>query len=165
VSPAVVLVTFGANDAAYRAAPPDDVAGEFERHVLALAAELERRGMIVVLSNEMRHGDQPGVPACPDSGQQSDWRVAVGQNATSARAAEIACREGWAFIDLRHALDGSTNFGLGPDGVHLSSHRQGAGLMTPEGFDCGYNVRNFVTLLALRRLAPILDEVYDSSSQ
>lgn len=166
VSPAIALVTFGANDAAFREAPPEDLADEFERATLRLVEALEARGVVVVLSNEMRHGDQPGRKACPGKGAgSSDWQVAVSQNATAARAAEIACREHLPFIDLRHALDGSTNFGLGPDAVHLSSHRQGAALFTKEGLDCGYNVRNFVTLLALARVVPHVANVYDSSSQ
>jgi len=166
VNPAVALVTFGANDAAFRAAPPEELADEFERATLGLVAALEERGIVVVLSNEMRHGDQPGRKACPsDDPSSNDWRVAVAQNATCARAAEIACRESLPFIDLRHALDASTNFGLGPDAVHLSSHEHGASLFTPEGLDCGYNVRNFVTLLALKRVLPHVRDVYDSSSQ
>jgi hypothetical protein len=166
VSPAVAVVTFGANDAAFREAPPEALADEYEKATLGLVEALEARGIVVVLSNEMRHGDQPGRKACPGEGAgSSDWQVAVAQNATTARAAELACREHLPFIDLRHALDGSTNFGLGPDAVHLSSHRQGAALFTKEGLDCGYNVRNFVTLLALARVVPHLAAVYDSSSQ
>jgi len=120
---------------------------------------LEARGVIVLLSNEMRHLDQPGVKACPrDDWSINDWRINVAQNATSHRAAEIACERELPFIDLRHALDEATNHGLGPDGVHLSAHRLGAGLLTDEGLDCGYNLRNFVTLLALRRVLDVLVE-------
>ena len=166
VNPAVAIVTFGANDAAFRPAPPEELADEFERATLGLVAALEERGIVVVLSNEMRHGDQPGRKECPrDDPGSSDWRVAIAQNATSARAAELACRQSLPFIDLRHALDASTNFGLGPDAVHLSSHEHGASLFTPEGLDCGYNVRNFVTLLALKRVLPHVRDAYDSSSQ
>jgi hypothetical protein len=166
VNPAIVLVTFGANDAAFKPSKPEDLADEFERETKGLVAELEGRGMVVVLSNEMRHGDQPGRESCPtgDPGS-SDWQVAVAQNATSARAAEIACRDKHPFIDLRYALDEATNFGLGPDGVHLSSHKHGAGLFDAAGLDCGYNIRNFVTLLALARVLPHVRDVYDSSSQ
>ncbi len=166
VNPAIVVVTFGANDAASRPAPPEELADEMEASLLRIIEHLEARGMVVILSNEMRHGDQPGRKECPsDDPTASDWRVAVAQNATSARTAEVACREELPLIDLRHALDASTNHGLGPDAVHLSAHRGGAGLLTNDGLDCGYNVRNLATLLALRRVLPIVREVYDSSSQ
>jgi len=157
--PAFVVLTYGANDAAYRPAPPEELADEYGGHVGRIVDALEARGVIVLLSNEMRHLDQPGVKACPrDDWSINDWRINVAQNATSHRAAEIACERELPFIDLRHALDEATNHGLGPDGVHLSAHRLGAGLLTDEGLDCGYNLRNFVTLLALRRVLDVLVE-------
>jgi hypothetical protein len=159
LNPAVAVVTFGANDAASRAAAPEEIAEMFDGDTMRAVAALESAGVVVILSNEMRHGDQPGVKACPsDDTRKNDWRIAVATTATSARAAEIACREHLPFIDLRSALDSATNHGLGPDGVHLSAHAHGAGLMTPEGLDCGYNIRTLVTLIALARVADVLDE-------
>jgi hypothetical protein len=159
VRPAMVVLTFGANDAAYRPAPPEELADEFAGHVERLVEALEARGVIVILSNEMRHLDQPGVVACPgDDASVNDWRIAVAQNATSHRAIEIGCARDLPFVDLRHALDDATHRGLGPDGVHLSAHRRGAGWLTDEGLDCGYNIRNFVTLLAVRRVLEALAE-------
>jgi hypothetical protein len=157
--PAFVVLTYGANDAAYRPAPPEELADEFGGHLERIVDALEERGVIVLISNEMRHLDQPGVKACPrDNWSTNDWRIAVAQNATNHRAAEVACERLLPFVDLRHALDEATNHGLGPDGVHLSAHRLGAGLLTDEGLDCGYNLRNFVTLLALRKLLDVLIE-------
>jgi hypothetical protein len=152
INPAFAIVTFGANDAAFRAAPPEEVANQFEKNLLAAIEALESRGVVAIVSNEMRHGDQPGVKACPDDAPMNDWRVAVGQNATSARAAEIACRDHLPFIDLRHALDAATNFGLWKDNVHLSTFQRGAGILDEQGLDCGNNIRNLVTLIALRRV-------------
>lgn len=152
LNPAFAIVTFGANDAAYKIAPPEQVAADFEKHTLAVVKALESRGIVVILSNEMRHGDQPGVKACPKDAEMNDWRVAVGTNATSARAAEIACQEHLPLIDLRHALDAATNYGLGPDGVHLTTFQRGAGILDEHGLDCGNNIRNLVTLIALRQV-------------
>lgn len=152
LNPAYAIVTFGANDAAYRVAPPESIAADFEAHLARAVEALESRGVVVILSNEMRHGDQPGVKACPEDAPANDWRVAVCTNATSARAAEVACREGLPFIDLRHALDAATNYGLGPDGVHLTSFKRGAGVLDEQGLDCGNNIRNYVSLLALKRV-------------
>jgi hypothetical protein len=152
VNPAYVVVAFGANDAAYRRAPPEEIADEFEGHVRALVAVLLREGVIPVLSNEMRHGDQPGVKACPADGHPNDWEIAVATNATSARMAEVACELEVPLVDLRHALDGASNFGLGGDSVHLSTFQRGAFVLDPRGLDCGNNVRNYVTLLGLARV-------------
>jgi hypothetical protein len=152
VNPAYVVVAFGANDAAYRRAPPEEIADEFERHVRAIVLALEREGIIPILSNEMRHGDQPGVKACPSDGHPNDWEIAVATNATSARMAELACELEVPLVDLRHALDAASNFGLGGDSVHLSTFGRGAFVLDHQGLDCGNNVRNFVTLLGLARV-------------
>ncbi len=157
LNPAFVLVTFGANDAAFRRAPPEALADEFGGHLEAIIDRLLAEGVVPVISNEMRHGDQPGVKACPSDGEPNDWRIAVATNATTARAAEIACRRNLPFIDLRHALDGATGYGLGPDSVHLSTFKQGADVLDPSGLDCGNNIRNYVTLLGLARVLRALD--------
>lgn len=158
VNPSIVVVTFGANDAAAKNGSPEELADEFERHILAIVRYLEDRGVVVILSGEMRHGDAPGVKACPSDGKPNDWAIAVATNATVARAAEIACRDHHPFIDLRHALDRATNFGLGPDAVHMSTFQEGAGVLDERGLDCGNNIRNFVTLLALKRVREALIE-------
>jgi len=158
VNPSIVVVTFGANDAAAKNGSPEQLADEFERHMLQIVRYFEERGVVVILSGEMRHGDAPGVKACPGDGKPNDWAIAVATNATVARAAEIACRDHHPFIDLRHALDRATNFGLGPDAVHLSTFQEGAGVLDERGLDCGNNIRNFVTLLALKRVREALLE-------
>jgi hypothetical protein len=157
LNPAFVLVTFGANDAAFRRAPPEALADEFGGHLEAIIDRLLAEGVVPLISNEMRHGDQPGVKACPSDGEPNDWRIAVATNATTARAAEIACRRNLPFIDLRHALDGATGYGLGPDSVHLSTFKQGADVLDASGLDCGNNIRNYVTLLGLARVLRALE--------
>jgi len=158
VSPAVAVLTFGANDAASKSGPPEAIADAFDEDIMRAVHALEAAGVVVILSNEMRHGDQPGVKACPaEDSKRNDWRIAVATTATSARAAEIACREHLPFIDLRFAIDAATNHGLGPDSVHLSAHHEGAGLLTRAGLDCGYNARTVVTLIALARVADVID--------
>src|SRR5690606_13221875 len=76
VNPAVAVVLFGGNDAAYRMAPPEEVADAFERDLLQVVAALERRGVVPILSTVARHLDQPGVPNCADGDAPSDHRVA-----------------------------------------------------------------------------------------
>lgn len=158
IHPSIAIVTFGANDAAYRPAPPEELAAEFEKNLLDLIAALEERGVVVILENEMRHGDQPGVKACPtDDVASNDWRTAVSTNRIVRRTAEIACREHLPFVDFRWALEGATAHGLGPDAVHPSIHgKHGGGHLDELGLDCGFNIRTLVTLLELRNVVNTL---------
>lgn len=158
IHPAIAIVTFGANDAAYRTAPIEELASEFEGHMMEMIAALEERGVVVLLENEMRHGDQPGVKACPsDDANSNDWRTAVSTNRIVRRTAEIACREHLPFVDFRWALEGATAFGLGPDAVHPSiKGKGGGGHLDEAGLDCGFNIRSLVTLLGLRNVVNTL---------
>lgn len=158
IHPAIAIVTFGANDAAYRTAPPEELAREFEDNLMKLVAALEERGVVVILENEMRHGDQPGVKACPkDDAASNDWRTAVCTNLIVRRTAEIACREHLPFVDYRWALETATAFGLGPDAVHPSINgKHGGGHLDEKGLDCGFNIRSLVTLLELRNVVNTL---------
>ena len=40
--------------------------------------------------------------------------------------------------------------GVGPDGVHPSLYSRGGGVLDEHGLECGFNVRNFVTLRMLK---------------
>jgi len=164
INPALALVAYGGNDAAYRPASPEVLADTFELHFDRLLDELERAGVVPILSTVPRHGHQPGVPDC--GGVATNWHVAVATSAISARIAEIACRRHLPLIDLRHAVDAAENYGLGPDGVHPSWHRRGgAGTLTAAGLQCGYNVRNLLSLMALRQLKELLFDREDDSSR
>ena len=120
---------------------------------------LQRRVALfaMVMSTIARHGLAPGFPTCgkvPD--ELSNWRLAVQTNAVSAAAARMACQRHLPLVDLRHALDAIPNYGLGPDGVHPSAYQGGAGVLTARGLQCGYNVRNYVTLKMLGQLTELL---------
>ncbi|MFO0619614.1 MAG: SGNH/GDSL hydrolase family protein [Polyangiaceae bacterium] len=158
VHPAIAIVAFGANDAAYRTAPIEELAREFDANMMKLVEALESRGVIVILENEMRHGDQPGVKSCPsDDAASNDWRTAVATNLLVRRTAEIACREHLPFVDFRYALDEATAHGLGPDAVHPSINgKAGGGRLDELGLDCGFNIRSLVTLLELRNVVNAL---------
>lgn len=155
INPAIAVVAYGGNDAAYRPASPEELADTFEKHFDPLLDTLEKAGVVPILSTVPRHAHQPGVPDC--DGPATNWRVAVATSAISARVAEIACRRHLPLVDLRHAMETSDNYGLGPDGVHPSSHRDGgSGILTAAGLRCGYNVRNLMTLMALKELKELL---------
>jgi hypothetical protein len=64
--------------------------------------------------------------------------------------ASIACEKKLPLIDYRWALDPLVAHGLGPDGVHPSLYFKGGGVLDEHGLECGFNVRNFVTLRMLK---------------
>ncbi len=152
LSPAVAVVLYGGNDAAFRAAPVSELADGFERDLVAVIEALEQAGIIPILNTVARHGHAPGIDDCGKPGDMTNWRVAVQTSALSARVAEIACRRKLPLIDLRHALDATVNHGLGHDGVHPAAYQGGSAKLTDRGLQCGYNVRNYVTLKMLKQV-------------
>ncbi|HHH30368.1 MAG TPA: SGNH/GDSL hydrolase family protein [Polyangiaceae bacterium] len=162
ISPAVAIVLFGGNDAAYRVLPFDQLADRFQNDLERVIDQLEERGVIVVLNTIARHGDSPGFRNCGASREMSDWRLAVQTNLLSARVADLACERHLPLIDVRHAMDTAINLGLGSDGVHPSYFARGAGVLDARALRCGYNVRNFVTM---KMLAEIVDLVFSKEDR
>src|SRR5205823_173153 len=64
LSPAVAVVLYGGNDAAYRVAPPDSVAADFTRDLERIVDALEKEGIIPILDTVARHGSAPGIGDC-----------------------------------------------------------------------------------------------------
>ncbi len=60
------------------------------------------------------------------------------------------------FVDLQLALEELPGYGLSGDGLHLEAFSQGACILTPEGLQHGYNVRNLIALEVLDRLRRVL---------
>jgi hypothetical protein len=157
LSPSVAIVMFGSNDAAVRFIAYDELVESYRARMQRIVDLLVERGVVPVLNTVPRHMHDPSRPSCDASaGDLSNWRLAVQTSALSAAVAELACREHLPLIDLRHALDATPNSGIGPDGVHPTAHRSGAGLLTAEGLRCGYNVRNYVTLRMLAQVVALL---------
>jgi len=153
LSPAVAVILYGGNDAAYRSAPVDELADDLERDLDALLDRLEAAGIVPILNTVARHGDAPGFDACGPRSRMTNWRIAVQTNALSARVVKIACRRHLPLIDLRHALDAAEGHGISSDGIHPSSYHLGAGILDERGLRCGYNVRNYVTMKMLAQVA------------
>ncbi|MBW2529424.1 MAG: hypothetical protein JRI23_34930 [Deltaproteobacteria bacterium] len=153
LSPAVVVAVYGGNDAAYRVADPEEIAATFEQDFGKVVDALELRGVVPIVSTIARHGLASGLATCSDDpATLSNWRLAVQTNAVNAAVVRLACRRHLPLVDLRHALDGAPNYGLGPDGVHPSAYAEGAGVLTARGLQCGYNISNYVTLRMLKRV-------------
>jgi len=156
LSPAVAVVLFGGNDAAFRTVSLDLLTADFARDLERALDALEAAGVVPILNTVARHGRAPGFDDCGKRGNMTYWRIAVQTNAISARVVEIACRRHLPLIDLRYALDTAVGRGIGSDGIHPSAYVDGAGVLDSRGMRCGYNVRNYVTLLMLKRVKELL---------
>ena len=151
ISPATAVVMFGTNDSAYRIEEPEAMARGFEQRLGRIVDLLEARGVIPILSTIPRHMATPGRDPCK-ANAMSNWRLIVQSNALNAAIAKFACERALPLIDYRHALDALVNHGVGWDGVHPTAFEDGAGKLTSDGLECGYNVRNYVTLRMLKQV-------------
>lgn len=155
VSPAYAVVLYGANDALWRTDDPKRLRSDFVSALTALVDALETRGIVPVLTTIPKHMRERGWPDCPPSAiGGANERFAANATMLSATVADLACSRHLPLVDLRWALDPLLDHGVGPDGVHLSIHPSGGAVLDDSGLQCGYNVRNLVTL---RELALVVD--------
>jgi hypothetical protein len=157
VNPAVAIVMYGSNDAAAGLVPIDQLTSRFEANLRRIVHELDTAGIVPILSTIPRRGPQADLRDCAPDGL-SDARVMVQTNAVSGVASRVACEERLPLIDLRHAFDGLVSAGLFSDGIHPTSHPRGSGLLDEAGLGCGYNVRNYLALRALREVREALND-------
>ncbi|MBI4953143.1 MAG: hypothetical protein HY908_14005 [Myxococcales bacterium] len=158
ISPSVVLVMYGTNDAGTRFVALDELTARFEQELLRIVDFVEAAGIVPVLSTLPRHTDDAGRRDCssePDD--MTDWRLAVQTTAVSAAAARLACRRHLPLIDLRWALEGLPNHGIGEDGVHPTNFAGGSAVLDEHGLACGYNVRSYLALGMLKALKEELE--------
>jgi hypothetical protein len=147
VSPAYAVVLYGANDALWRTDSVDLLVRGFDAALTAIVDALEARGIVPILTTIPKHMRERGWPDCavtPTSG--GNERFAVQATVLSDTVADLACRRHLPLIDLRWALDPLLDHGVGPDGIHLSVHPTGGGVLDGSGLACGINVQNLVTL-------------------
>jgi hypothetical protein len=155
VSPAYALVLYGANDAVWRTDSVELLVRGFDTALAAIVDALEARGVIPILTTIPKHMRERGWPDCPVvPAGPSNERFAIQATLLSARVADLACRRHLPLIDLRWSLDPLLYHGVGPDGVHLSVHPSGGGILDTSGLGCGHNAQNLVTL---RELARVVD--------
>ncbi len=157
VSPAYAVILYGANDALSRTDSSPDVQGRLRSDYTASLASivdvLETRGIVPILTTVPKHMREAGWPDCPpgETGGANE-RFAAQATTLSAAVADLACLRHLPLIDLRWSLDPLLNHGVGPDGVHLSTHPGGGAVLDDTGLQCGTNVRNLVTLRELGRV-------------
>jgi hypothetical protein len=149
---------YGSNDATARFVPLDDLARAFEQRMSRIVALLEDAGIIPVLTTLPRHLTDPTHPDCDrKAGDLSNWRWAVQNSRLSAVVAQLACARHLPLIDLRYAMDGLVNFGIEADGSHPNGYVPGSARLDADGLQCGFNVRNYVTLRMLKQIKEHLE--------
>jgi hypothetical protein len=147
VSPAYAVVMYGTNDAEWYLLSPDALAKEFGDALRSLVDAIESRGVVPILTTIPKHERSKRFPDCPEKGGGgSNLRFAIQTNVVSATIAAVACERALPLIDYRYAIDPLLDHGVGGDGVHPTLYHLGAGVLDDDGLECGYNVRNFVTL-------------------
>ena len=151
IAPAYAVVMFGTNDAQWYLSPLDQIAREFGDQLRTLVDMLESRGVIPILTTIPKHMRDKRFPDCPMPGNTgSNVRYAVQTNVVNATIARIACERRLPLIDYRWALEPLLDHGVASDGVHPSLYYRGGGVLDESGLQCGFNVRNLVTLRMLK---------------
>jgi hypothetical protein len=151
ISPAYAVVMYGTNDAEWYLLSPAALAKEFGDALRSLVDAIESRGVVPILTTIPKHARSGRFSDCPDAkGGGSNLRFAIQTNIVSATIAAVACERALPLIDFRYAIDPLLDHGVGGDGVHPTLYHYGAGVLDDDGLECGYNVRNFVTLRMLK---------------
>ena len=138
IDPAFALVMFGTNDIGIVSL--DQYAG----NLLDIADRLLDAGIVPVMSTFPPRGDDPAV-----NREVPFWNLAV-RAVAEARQVPL--------VDLHRVLSAIPDFGLGSDGIHLSTFGGGACALSAEALQDGSNARNSVSAEALARLHAVLVE-------
>jgi len=135
-SPRWALVMYGTND--LNIVSQEDYA----ENVLDLSDALLDRGVVPILSSIPPRGDDPT--------RDADVPVFNAIVRAIAQARQVP------FVDYHAELVGLPGQGLGGDDLHPSAFSGGACVLTAEGLDSGYNVRNLLALEALDRVKRVV---------
>jgi hypothetical protein len=132
IRPGWLLLMMGTNDARL-----GHTVGEYRRAMSAIIAATEAQGAVPILSTMPPRLDDPTL----------NWRV----ESYNGVVYRLARSQDLPLINLWRALQPLPNFGLLPDGVHLTSGDPRATDLS--GADSyGANLRNLITLRTLKRL-------------
>jgi hypothetical protein len=152
ISPAYAVVMYGTNDAEWYLVDPAKVASLFGEQLRRIVDDLEEHGTIPLLTTIPKHMHDKRFADCSrERDAKTNARYVVQTNAVSAEVAAIACERHLPLIDYRYAIDPLLDHGVGGDGVHPTVYSPlGGGMLDQTGLQCGYNVRNLVTLRMLK---------------
>lgn len=111
----------------------------------------------------LAHGSVPLVSTIPERRDRELSRLKVPRFNAAIRA--VAQSRRIPLVDLHHALAGLPNEGLSSDGIHPSVLRVAGRVRACdfgiEGLRHGFNVRNWVSLQALRRAQHVLEDGFE----
>ena len=141
ITPRVALVHFGTNDMNLGATHGSAMV-PFHEAMMTLVDDLLGRGTVPLLLGITRRADSPAADLWVES-----YNAVIRGVAQSRQI---------PFIDLYQAIDPLPDHGLGSDGVHLLAFGDGACVLTEEGLQWGYNMRNLVALEGLDRAMAVL---------
>lgn len=145
IAPRVALVHYGTNDMNLGATHGSAMV-PFHEAMMTIVDDMLGRGTVPVLFGITRRGDSPAADLWVES-----YNAVIRGMAQSRQV---------PFIDLHAAIDPLPDHGLGSDGVHLLAFGDGACVLTDEGLQWGYNMRNLVALEGLdRAMAVLVDDV------
>lgn len=147
LSPRWALVHYGTNDMNLGATHGSAMV-PFHAAMMTLVDDLLERGTIPILFGITRRGDSPTADLWVES-----YNAAIRGMAQSRQV---------PFIDLHHAIDPLPDHGLASDGIHLRSYSEGACILTDEGLQWGFNMRNLVALQGLDRAMAVLADDAES---
>ena len=141
IHPRIAIVHYGTNDMGLFG-PYREGLVRFHERMMILIETLADQGIVPVLT---------GITRRSDSASANLW-------VHTFNAAIRGMAQAWQvpFIDLYLAVDHLDRHGLGGDGLHLNGYGAGPCLLTEEGLQHGYNVRNLIVLEAFDRMRRVL---------
>ena len=143
IRPGLALVHYGTNDMGLGSTYMSAMHG-FHEHMMTLITQLMDDGIVPVLTGISPRGDRASADLWVD--------------AYNTVIRGMAQQHALPFIDLKHATLDLDGYGLSGDGIHLNRYPGGACILTEDGLEYGYNVRNLIMLEALDRMRRARDE-------
>ena len=142
IDPRLAIVHYGTNDMGLGSTYDSAMPG-FYRNMTSLLDGLIDEGILPILT---------GISPRGDSSAANRWAETY-----NALIRGLAQARQIPFIDLHLATWDLDGHGLSGDGLHLESYSGGPCILTDEGLEHGYNVRNLIVLDALDRVQQVLD--------
>jgi hypothetical protein len=143
--PRFAIIHYGTNDMGLGSTYASAMLSYYE-NMESMLAQLIELGIIPVLT---------GISPRLDSASANLW-----VSSYNALIRGMAEAHQVPFIDLYFATQELADQGMGSDGLHLNGYSGGSCVLTEDGLEHGYNMRNLIVLEALDRLRwTVIDEV------
>ncbi len=147
IAPRTALLHYGTNDMNLGATHASALV-PFHEAMMAAVDRLVARGTLPIVFGITRRGDDPAADLWVES-----YNAAIRGIAQSRQV---------PFIDLFAAVDPLPEHGLSGDGIHLRAFGGGACVLSEDGLQWGYNMRNLVALQGLGRAVEVLVDDADA---